>query len=175
MMSNNADIELTFSKDNVKETLQSHSTIIRLTSPVLAHALDLQSTGSSSSVTLRQLPLPGTSKADFLVVAQFLYPVVLPLKVSWDILEVLLVEGRKWDMQVRHVAAALWHPGSPDCQNIGITRLIRCNSSSNECCSWFKQAHIHIYMFKPYMCSMAKHLHAMRRTHCNRCSGSPAE
>jgi hypothetical protein len=111
MMSNNADIVLAFSKDNVKETLKSHSSIIRFSSPVLAHALDLQSTGSnrhdsscssscSSSSTLAKLPLPGTSKADFLVVGQFLYP-VLPLpKVSWDILEVLLVEGRKWDMQV---------------------------------------------------------------------------
>jgi hypothetical protein len=32
--------------------------------------------------------------------AQLMYP-VLPLpKVSWDNLEVLLVQGRKWDMQV---------------------------------------------------------------------------
>jgi hypothetical protein len=107
MMSTNADIILTFSKDNVKETVQSHSSIISLTSPVLAHALGLQSTSnsSSSSSTLKQLPLPGTSKADFLIVAQFLYPVVPLPKVSWDNLEVLLVEGRKWDMQVRCCAA----------------------------------------------------------------------
>jgi hypothetical protein len=113
MMSDAADIVLAFSENNAKETLSSHSSIIRLSSPVLAHALDLQSTGSSSSSssssssTLKQLPLPGTSKADFLVVVQFLYP-VLPLpKVSWDNLEVLLVEGRKWDMQVSSAQAVV--------------------------------------------------------------------
>jgi hypothetical protein len=48
--------------------------------------------------------MTGTSKADFLVVAQFLYPAVPLPKVSWDNLQVLLVEGRKWDMQVRPAA-----------------------------------------------------------------------
>jgi hypothetical protein len=104
MMNSKADVVLTFTKDDVKDTLKSHSSILQLASPVLAHALELQPTSSSSSnsssSTLLQLPMLGTSKADFLTVAAFLYPLVPLPKVSWDNLEVLLVEGRKWDMQV---------------------------------------------------------------------------
>ncbi|WIA39185.1 hypothetical protein OEZ86_005310 [Tetradesmus obliquus] len=49
---------------------------------------------------MKALQMPGTSKDDFLTLAQFMYP-ILPLpKVSWDNLEVLLVQGHKWDMQV---------------------------------------------------------------------------
>jgi hypothetical protein len=79
---------------------------------VLAHALELLSSNSSnssssSSSRLLQLPLPGSSRADFLAVAQFLYP-ILPLpRVSWDNLEVLLLEGRKWVMQVNGMACQL--------------------------------------------------------------------
>jgi hypothetical protein len=55
---------------------------------------------SSSSINTPRIPMPGTSNEDFLVMAQFMY-LVLPLpKVSWDNLEVLLVQGRKWDLQV---------------------------------------------------------------------------
>ncbi|WIA18887.1 hypothetical protein OEZ85_003560 [Tetradesmus obliquus] len=111
-MGTKADIDLVFDKDGTQDTLMSHSSILQLSSQVLAHALELHSassSSSSSSSTLRQLPLPGTSKADFLTVAQFLYPIAPLPKVSWDNLEVLLVEGRKWDMQVvlAHVAEFL--------------------------------------------------------------------
>jgi hypothetical protein len=84
-------------------------------SPVLAQAIELAPVSSSSSssakpwsssnnsspLPMQNLKMPGTSKADFLVVAQFLYPMSPLPKVSWENLEVLLVEGRKWDMQVR--------------------------------------------------------------------------
>jgi hypothetical protein len=45
--------------------------------------------------------MPGTSKQEFLAVAEFMYPVVPLPKVSWDNLEVLLVQGRKWNIPVR--------------------------------------------------------------------------
>jgi hypothetical protein len=56
---------------------------------------------SSNSTGTHRIPLPGTSKEDFLVVAEFMYPMAPLPKVSWDNLEVLLVEGRKWSMPVR--------------------------------------------------------------------------
>uniref|UniRef100_A0A383VQI5 BTB domain-containing protein n=1 Tax=Tetradesmus obliquus TaxID=3088 RepID=A0A383VQI5_TETOB len=80
----------------------------RLHSPVLAQALDLATSSSSTRSTRssssdpapKELHIPCTSKADFLTVAQFLYPIVPLPKVSWETLEVLLVQGHKWDMQV---------------------------------------------------------------------------
>jgi hypothetical protein len=62
-----------------------------------------RSSSDSSTATLKKIELPGTSKSDFLTLAQFLYPLVPLPKVRWDNLEVLLVEGRKWGMQVRAV------------------------------------------------------------------------
>jgi hypothetical protein len=106
-MSQQSDTILTFDGD-VK--VDAHGAILRLHSPVLAQKLQLAQISSSSSSSsnntgagagLTLLHMPGTSKADFLVVAQFLYPAVPLPKVSWDNLEVLLVEGRKWEMQVR--------------------------------------------------------------------------
>jgi hypothetical protein len=109
-MSSDADITLVFDSQSGKESVQAHSAILKLHSPVLAQAIDLapsssigvKHSSSSDSVAAATwtLDMPGTSKADFLVVAQFLYP-ILPLpEVSWDNLEVLLLEGHKWDMQV---------------------------------------------------------------------------
>jgi hypothetical protein len=121
MMSNGADTVLLFTKDNAKESLEAHSNIIKLSSPVLAHALELLSTNSSSSSSsseLLELPLPGTSRADVLTVAQFLYPIVPLPKVSWYNLEVLLLEGRKWDMQVNVNACQI---GQLNC--VGMTYL----------------------------------------------------
>jgi hypothetical protein len=113
-MAKESDTVLTFSSDT---KLNAHAAILRLHSPRLARKLQSAQISSSSSskkrklnkgssntgtgATLKLLHMPGTSKADFLVVAQFLYPAVPLPKVSWDNLEVLLVEGRKWEMQVR--------------------------------------------------------------------------
>jgi hypothetical protein len=108
-MSSDADTTLVFDSESCKETLQAHATILKLHSPVLAQALELapnsstgvkRSSSSSDPAGTRKLDMPGTSKADFLTIAQFLYPTVPLPKVSWDNLEVLLLEGRKWDMQV---------------------------------------------------------------------------
>uniref|UniRef100_A0A383VMB3 BTB domain-containing protein n=1 Tax=Tetradesmus obliquus TaxID=3088 RepID=A0A383VMB3_TETOB len=104
-MSTKPDISLVFKGDDGTESVPAHATILMLHSPVLAQAVELapssSSSSSSSSAAMKELQMPGTSKADFLTVAQFLYP-ILPLpKVSWDNLEVLLVQGHKWDMQVR--------------------------------------------------------------------------
>jgi hypothetical protein len=106
-MAQQSDTILTFDSD---AKVDAHGAILRLHSPVLAQKLQLAQISSSSSSSsnntgagagLMLLHMPGTSKADFLVVAQFLYPAVPLPKVSWDNLEVLLVEGRKWEMQVR--------------------------------------------------------------------------
>jgi hypothetical protein len=112
MSSTDADLTLVFKGRNGRETVQAHSTILKLHSPVLAQALNLapsssigvkrssSSSSNSDPAGTRKLNMPGTSRADFLTIAQFLYPIVPLPKVSWDNLEVLLVQGRKWDMQV---------------------------------------------------------------------------
>jgi hypothetical protein len=65
--------------------------------------VELVSSGSSggSSANTRRIPMPGTSKEEYLAVAAFMYPVVPLPKVSWHNLEVLLVQGRKWNIPVR--------------------------------------------------------------------------
>lgn len=113
-MSYCADLDLCFGKAGTEgqETLPAHSLILKLSSDVLAHAIDaLGSSHSASSAASRLcrsnsssggqrqlLPLPGTTKADFLTVAAFLYPIAPLPKVTWDNLEVLLVEGNKWNI-----------------------------------------------------------------------------
>jgi hypothetical protein len=117
-MSSDADTTLVFDSENGKETVQAHATILKLHSPVLAQALKLAPSSSSTAgvkrrssdsapAATRKLDMPGTSRADFVTIAQFLYPIVPLPKVSWDNLEVLLLEGRKWDMQVTD-KAVIW-------------------------------------------------------------------
>jgi hypothetical protein len=113
-MSQDPDITLIFENEKGKEDkVHAHALILKLHSPVLAQAIELapvssssakpwsSSSSNSSPLPMQKLKMPGTSKADFLVVAEFLYPLAPLPKVSWDNLEVLLVEGHKWDMQVR--------------------------------------------------------------------------
>jgi hypothetical protein len=131
-MSNEPDTTLVFETEKGKAELHAHATLLKLHSPVLAQALELapsssksssgvkrsnSSGSSSSSRPEKKLQMPGTSKADFLVVAQFMYPLMPLPKVSWDNLEVLLVQGHKWDMQVRRCCFHLqdWVcPEAPD-------------------------------------------------------------
>lgn len=83
------------------DTLQVNSCLLGFHSGVLGPIMELalsQSSGSNDS--LKQIPVNGSTKADFLAVLEFVYPVTPLPKVTWNNLEVLLVESNKWDMQV---------------------------------------------------------------------------
>jgi hypothetical protein len=82
-----------------------HSQVLAMCSPVLRVAI--QSTDNSSSSTgdwegKKVIPLPGTSKQQWMHIAPFLYPPaadVAEAVVDWDNLEAVLVLGHKYDMK----------------------------------------------------------------------------
>jgi hypothetical protein len=82
--------------------------------------------------------MPGTSKEHFLVVAQFMYPMAPLPKVSWDNLEVLLVEGRKWSKPVRWLSRQCY-----------LNTRGACSGISTCWCDGFKYCggHCHIHSF----------------------------
>ncbi|KAF6256773.1 hypothetical protein COO60DRAFT_1640467 [Scenedesmus sp. NREL 46B-D3] len=99
-MSKGSDGVLHFQGDEGQEMVLVHATILKLHSPALAQALESApsssssvkcSSSNSSPAAKPKVQMLGTSKADFLVVAQFMYPIMPLPKVSWDNLEVLLV------------------------------------------------------------------------------------
>lgn len=104
-LSDNSDTCLVFDGNKGKETVPAHASILRLHSAVLAEALNLAPSSKGAAAT-KEIQMPGTSKDEFLTLAQFMYPIVPLPKVSWDNLKVLLVEGHKWDMQVRGFVSA---------------------------------------------------------------------
>lgn len=73
------------------DTLPAHSLLLKQWSSVLAGAVHAGSSGEDegrSDGPLR-IPLPGTSKTEWLQVAQFMYPVLVPIpEVSWSNLHV---------------------------------------------------------------------------------------
>jgi lipopolysaccharide biosynthesis protein len=79
-MASESDIVLTFDSDR---KLNAHAAILRLHSPVLTHKLQISNSSSkkrkcislgstNTGAGLKLLHMPGTSKADFEVLAQFL-------------------------------------------------------------------------------------------------------
>lgn len=72
-------------------------------SSVLEDLMELAFAEDSCSTSLRQVPISGTSREDFSTLLSFLYPAHMnpAPEVIWDNAGVLLVEGHKWDMQVR--------------------------------------------------------------------------
>lgn len=99
LMSDGADVELAFDDDSTM--LPAHSQLLRLCSGVLAKALEASAAVVDGRVDGRamRIPLPGTSRADWLTAMRFVYPAFAPLPVvTWDNLELLLTLGGKYDM-----------------------------------------------------------------------------
>jgi hypothetical protein len=72
--------------------------VIESTSPVAASLFESSSERGSKMV----IPLPGTTKEQWMQIAPFLYPpaaVPFEAKVTWDNLEAVLVLGHKYDMK----------------------------------------------------------------------------
>eukprot|EP00775_Hariotina_reticulata_P011740 gene11740-11885_t len=74
-----------------------------MSSPVLADVIqstDTSSTGAWSG--MKVIPLPGTTKEQWIQIAPFLYPSaadVAEAAVTWDNLEAVLVLGNKYDIK----------------------------------------------------------------------------
>jgi hypothetical protein len=89
LLSNASDLVLVF---DAGERVPGHSFVLKQWSGVLAGLLASDCTSSSSSSSsssskvpkLTIIPMPGTSKKDWLTAMQFAYPVVPAPDITWD-------------------------------------------------------------------------------------------
>lgn len=99
MLESGSDVELAFTAaDGSTEIVPGHLFTLKLWSKVLAAALEVARSSNSSSSGAIKIPMHGTSKEDWLLAMEFVYPVVPQPIVTRDNLEPLLALGDKYCM-----------------------------------------------------------------------------
>lgn len=110
LLEEGSDVQLIFTAaDKTTVTVPAHSFILKKWSTVLAEALNIGSYSSSKSSTTERsdnadsviygsIPLDGSDKEGWLLAMELVYPVVPPIEMNWDSLEVLLHIADKYGM-----------------------------------------------------------------------------
>ena len=88
------------------ETLCGHATLLRLASGVLRNALEAHKASPAVSASKEphgsaiEIPMDGTAKQDWLLIMEFIYPVVPTPRVTLENLEVLVQLAHKYEIPV---------------------------------------------------------------------------
>lgn len=99
LLNQDSDVVLVFTDaDGTAEEVPAHSLILQQWSDVLAGALSTDHCSSINSRTQSRIPVNGTSKEDWLLAMEFIYPVVPRPEVTWDNAEALSQLGDKYCM-----------------------------------------------------------------------------
>lgn len=99
MLERDSDMDLIFTTaDGITEVVPGHSLILGLWSPVMRAAVEAGSSSNSSTTNRTRVQMTGTSKNDWLMAMEFLYPISPPPVVTWDNLEPQLALADKYCM-----------------------------------------------------------------------------
>lgn len=109
LLADGSDIELVFrAADDTTEVVPAHSLTLRLWSAVLREAIKLKSSDISGKI---RIPMTDTSKEDWLMAMEYLYPVTPQPVTNWDNLEPMLALADKYCMPalIQRLGAFLKH------------------------------------------------------------------